>query len=186
MNKKGVSWVLIAVVIIAVVVVGGVAYWLLSTPGEGGNGGNGGNGGEDVYTVENATSLAFKVNATIGETNELDAFTAKNLGTSEIMLRVDAVDAQGEAFVYLFDQGAETLWIEYMGTWTDYSTDFTAYWSGDNSGIIGYTAFSCYQDELAANWSGTGDHDYTDGDNTFHIYDIAINPAPADSLFEHG
>jgi hypothetical protein len=185
MNKKGVSWVIIAVVIIAVVVVGGVAYWALTSTGDN-NGGNGGNGGEDVYTAENATSLSFKVNATIAGTNELDAFSVKNLGTSEIMLRVDAIDAEGESFIYLFDQSAETLWIEYAGTWMDQSTDFTAYWSGDNSGIIGYTAFSCYQDELAANWSGSGDHDYTDGDNTFHIYDIAINPSLEDSLFEHG
>ena len=173
MNKKGVSWVIIAVVIIAVVVIGGVAYWALT---------NTGNGEPTPDTIETATSLGFKVDAY----DEMYAFTAKNLGTSEIMLRVDETDAQGMNFVYVFNQAEETVWASIAGDWMDVSAEFDAYWSGANSGFIGYTAFDGYMTELAANWSGTGDHDYTDGDNSIHIYDIVINPAPDDSLFEHG
>jgi hypothetical protein len=180
MNKKGVSWVIIAVVIIVVVVIGGVAYWVLTSPGT----------GEPEptptptpsNTIETATSLGFKVDAF----DEMYAFTAKNLGTSEIMLRTDETDAQGTAFVYLLNQGEETIWLSYAGEWMDYSDDFDSYWSGENSGYIGYTAFENYMDELAANWSGTGDYDYTSGEDAIHIYDIIVNPEPADSLFEHG
>jgi hypothetical protein len=68
----------------------------------------------------------------------------------------------------------------------DYSDDFASYWSGENSGYIGYTAFDSYVTELSANWSGSGVYDYTDSGNAIHIYDIIVNPAPADSLFEHG
>ena len=180
MNKKGVSWVIIAVVIIAVVVIGGVAYWALT---------NTGNGEPEPTptptpsdTIETATSLGFKVDAY----DESYAFTAKNLGTSEIMLRTDETDAQGMAFVYLLDQAEETAWASIAGEWMDVSDEFDAYWSGDYSALIGYTAFECYSDELAVNWSGTGDYDYTDGDDAIHIYDIIINPEPADSIFEHG
>ena len=178
MNKKGVSWVIIAVVIIAIVVVGGVAYWFLTSTGN----------GEPEPTptpsnnIETATSLGFKVDA-FGESY---AFTAKKVGDSEIMLRVDETDAEGTSFVYVFNEAEETIWLSYAGTWMDYSTDFNAYWSGANSGYIGYTAFDGYATELANNWSGSGDHDYTDDGESIHIYDIVVNPAPDDSIFAHG
>jgi len=182
MNKKGVSWVLIGIVIVAVVVIGVVAYWALTSTG----------GEEPTPTptpapgIEDATSVGFKLNATIGGTNELYAFTAKNLGTSEILLRVDETDAQGTEFVYVYDQAAQTAWASIAGDWMDVSADFDSYWSGANSAIVGYTAFEGYMDELAANWSGSGDYDYTSGEDTFHVFDIVVDPAPADSLFEHG
>jgi hypothetical protein len=182
MNKKGLSWVIIVVVVIVIIVVGGVAYWALTSTGT----------EEPTPTptptppasngIETATSLGFKVDAY----GEMYAFTAKNLGTSDIMLRTDETDAQGTNFVYLLKQGDETVWLSYAGTWMDYSDDFASYWSGENSGYIGYTAFDGYTTELAANWSGSGDYDYTDSGEAIHIYDIIVNPAPADSLFEHG
>jgi hypothetical protein len=180
MNKKAVSMVLVAVVVIVVVVVVGVAaYWALSN-----------NGGEEGPTptptpaasVEDATSLGFKVNATIEDNNELYAFTAKNLGTSDVLLRVDEIDADGNTFIYVYNQTAQSLWIQYAGEWTDSSATFSDYWDGANSGIIGYTAFSTYQSELAANWS-SGAYDYDSDGNTYHIYDIDVNPTVADSLF---
>jgi hypothetical protein len=181
MNKKAVSWVLIGIVVVAVIVVGVVAYWLMTSGGEEGE-----ENGEEVPDVAGATSLGFKVNATIGGTNELYAFTAKNLGTSEIMLRVDETDAEGTEFIYVYNQTAQTAWASIAGDWMDVSTEFDSYWSGENSAIVGYTAFDGYKTELATNWSGTGDHDYTSGEDTFHIYDIIVNPTVEDSLFQHG
>ena len=180
MNKKAVSMVLIAVIVIVVVVVVGVAaYWALSNTG-----------GEEGPTptptpaasIEDATSLGYKVNATIDGKNELYAFTAKNLGTSDILLRVDEVDTDGNAFIYLYNQTAQSLWIQYAGEWTDSSATFSDYWDGANSGIIGYTAFNAYKTELAANWS-SGTYDYSSDSNTYHIYDIDVNPTIADSVF---
>jgi hypothetical protein len=177
-NKKGISTLVIIAIIVIAVVIAGVAVYVLYSGG----------GGEETPTspVEGATSLGFKVNATIGGNNELHAFTAKNLGTSNILLRVDMIDAQGNVFVYLYNQTAQTLWIQYGGASTDSSTDFAKYWDGANSAIIGYTAFDGYKTKLATNWSGSGDYDYTSGEDTFHIYDIVVNPSVADSLFEHG
>jgi hypothetical protein len=180
MNKKGISWVIIAVVIIVIIVVGGVAYWAFT------------NTGEPTptptptptpsVTVDTATSIGFKVDAY----GEVYAFTAKNLETSSIMLRVDETDAQGTNFVYVLNQAEETAWASIAGDWVDVSADFDSYWSGENSAIIGYTAFVNYKTELADNWSGTGNYDYTSGGDAISIYDIILNPEPADSLFEHG
>jgi hypothetical protein len=178
MNKKGISWVVIGIVIVAVVVVGVVVYWAMTS-----GGGEGGGGAPDVA---GATSLGFKVNATIGGVNEEYAFTAKNLGTSEVMLRVDEIDAQGNAFVYVFNQTAQTVWASASGQWNNVSSEFASYWDGANSAIIGYTAFEGYKTQLATNWSGSGDYDYTSGGDTFHIFDIILNPTVADSLFQHG
>jgi hypothetical protein len=178
MNKKGISWVVIGIVIVAVVVVGVVVYWAMTS-----GGGEGGGGAPDVA---GATSLGFKVNATIGGVNEEYAFTAKNLGTSEVMLRVDEIDAQGNAFVYVFNQTAQTVWASASGQWNNVSSEFASYWDGANSAVIGYTAFEGYKTQLATNWSGSGDYDYTSGGDTFHIFDIILNPTVADSLFQHG
>jgi hypothetical protein len=180
-NKKGISTLVIVVVVVIIVVVAGIAVYVLYS-----------GGGEESVTptpaptpeIEGATSLGFKVNATIDGVNELYAFTAKNLGTSDILLLVDEIDAQGSLFVYLYNQTAQTLWIQYDGAWTDSSTDFALYWDGANSAIIGYTAFDGYKTELATNWSGSGDYDYTSGGDTFHIYDILVNPSVEDSMFE--
>lgn len=183
MNKKGISWVIIGIVIVAVVVVGVVVYWVMTS---------GGGGGGTTPTpspspnVAGATSLGFKVNATIGGVSEEYAFTAKNLGTSEIMLRVDEVDAQGNAFVYVFNQTAQTAWASVSGQWNDVSSEFASYWDGANSAVIGYTAFEGYKTQLATNWAGSGDYDYTSGGDTFLIFDIVLNPTVEDSLFQHG
>ena len=183
MNKKGIStWVIVAIIVI-VVVIGGIAVYVLYS-----GGGEGGVTPTPAPTpdIQGATSIGFKVNATMGGINEMHAFTAKNLGTSDILLRVDMIDAQGDSFVYLYNQTAQTLWIQYGGEWMDQSTEFASYWDGANGAIIGYTAFDGYKTELATNWSGSGDYDYTSGEDTFHIYDIIINPSIEDSLFVHG
>jgi hypothetical protein len=182
MNKKAVSWVVIGIIIVAVVVIGVVGYWALTNTG-----------GESpsptpapTPDVAGATSIGFKVNATFADgNNEEYAFTAKNLGASDIQLRVDEIDAQGNLFVYLYNQTAQTLWIQYADTWTDSSTDFASYWDGANSALIGDTALNNYMTELA-NWSGSGNYDYTSDGNSYSIFDIVLNPTLDDSLFQHG
>jgi len=184
MNKKAVSWVVIGIIIIAVVVVGVVAYWAFTSTGGGGEGPT--PTPAATPDVAGATSIGFKVNATINGVSEEYAFTAKNLGTSDILLRTDEIDAQGNAFVYVFNETAQTVWASAMGQWSDVSSDFASYWDGANSGIIGYTAFTDYKNQIAAHWSGSGDYSYTSGGNSYKIFDIILNPAPADSLFQHG
>jgi len=177
MNKKGISWVIIAIVIIAVVVVGGVAYWAMTSTGDG-NGGNGGNGGEDVYTAQNATSLEFKVSAAIGGMDESYAFMAKNLGTSEVMLRVEQVSG-GEEFVYIMNQAQKTAWAYYAGEWTEVTGQFSTYWDD-----LWAPALEEYQTQLA-DWEGTEDWEYNVGGDSYRVYDIVLNPTLEDSLFMH-
>jgi hypothetical protein len=175
MNKKGVSWVIIAVVIIAVVVVGGVAYWALTSTPSDGNGD--GNGGETVYTAENATSLSFKVSATIGGSEEEYVFQAKNLGTSEVMMRVEQVSG-GMDFVYIMNQADQTAWAYVGGEWMDVSDQFSTYWDDTWA-----PALEDYQTQLA-DWE-TGDWEYDVGDDSYKVYEIELNPTLDDSLFTH-
>jgi len=178
MNKKAVSWVIIAIIIVAAVVIGGVAYWALTSNG-GENGGNDGNGGGDeTPDVAGASSLEFKVSATIEGMEEAYAFKAKNLGTSEVMLRVEQTSG-GSDFIYIVNQAEQTVWAAFDGTWMDVSGDFSTYWDDTWA-----PALDDYQTSLA-NWSGTGDYEYNVGGNSYRVYDIVINPTLDDSLFTH-
>ena len=170
MNKKAISMLVIVVIIVIAVVVGGIAAYYVLTSGE---------DGEPTPTptpgVADATSISFDVDIPDVET---DKFTAKNLGTSEVLLRVDQTDAQGNVFIYLMNQTAQSAWANFGGDWIDDSANFDAnYWS---SAYIGKVALDSYIDALAADWSGTGDYE---GDG-YVISNIALNPTLADSVFQ--
>ncbi|MCW4007258.1 MAG: hypothetical protein NWF09_01000 [Candidatus Bathyarchaeota archaeon] len=46
---------------------------------------------------------------------------AKNIGTSNLMLRVDQEDAQGNVFKYIINAAEQKVWVYYNGEWTDLS-----------------------------------------------------------------
>ena len=171
MNKKGIStWVIVAVVVI-IVIVAGIAVYVLY----------GGGGGEPTPTptpnpVEGATSMRFDVNATVDGALEVDRFTVKNLGTSDILLRVDATDKDGLNFLYLMHQSGQEAWAYCEGAGGDVSSDWAVYWDSD---LIGNAAVDKYMTALE-DWSGTGNYE---GD-TFIIYNITVDPAIDDSVFE--
>ena len=161
--------VIVAIIVIAVVVGGIAAYYVLTS----------GEGGEPEATptpspdVADATSISFDV----ALAEETDKFTAKNLGTSDVLLRVDQTDADGNTFIYLMNQTGEEAWANFGGEWMDVSATFEDdYW---NSPLIGNTALESYIDALA-DWSGTGDYE---GDG-FVISNISLNPELADSIFQ--
>jgi len=173
MNKKGISaLVVVAIVVIAVVVIGVVAYYALSGGGneDGGNGGNG---------IEGATSITFDVNAIVAGVQESDKFTVKNLNTADVWLRVDQVDAQGNAFTYILKQAGQEAWANFGGEWMDVSSDYATY--ADNP-LIGYVALDSYLQELA-NWSGTGNYEFTHNADSFVISNIYVDPSVPDSVF---
>jgi hypothetical protein len=163
-NKKGISTLVIVAIIVIAVVIAGIAVYVLYS------------GGEETPAVEGATSMRFDVNATVNGALEIDRFTAKNLGTSDVLLRVDQTDAQGNNFIYLMNQTGQTVWADFGTGFIDYSADFTTYW--DNT-LIGNAALNSYMTALA-NWSGTGNYE---GDS-FTIYNIVVNPTLADSVFQ--
>ena len=173
-NKKGISTLVIVAIIVIAVVIAGIAIYVWYS-----------GGGEPTPTptptptspVEGATSMRFDVEATVEGAVETDRFTVKNLGTSDILLRVDQTDAQGTEFIYLMNQTGQTAWANFGGEWMDVSATFEAdYW---NNPLIGKVALDKYMTALA-DWSGTGDYE---GD-TFTISNIVVNPTIEDSTFE--
>jgi hypothetical protein len=176
-NKKGISTLVIVAIVIIIVVVAGIAVYVLYM-----------GGGEEEPTptptsnpVEGATSISFDVNATYEGELQINKFTAKNLGTSDVLLRVDQTDKDGLEFTYLMNQTGQTAWAKFAGEWTDDSANFDAnYWSNPS---IGYVAL---EDHLTAleDWSGTGNYEYTSNGDSFIIYNIAVDPELADSIFE--
>ena len=173
MNKKGISTlVIVGIIVIAVVIVGIAAYVWYS------------GGGEPTPTptptptspVEGATSMRFDVNATVEGALEIDRFTLKNLGTSEILIRVDETDKDGLDFLYIMHQADQKAWAYCMGEGGDVSDDFSTYWDNE---LIGNVGVNKYMTALA-NWSGTGDYE---GDS-FIIYNIVVDPTIDDSAFE--
>jgi hypothetical protein len=181
MNKKGIStWAIVGIVVIIIIVAGIVAYVLYS------------GGGEETPTptptptpsgspVEGASSITFDVNATVSGAEEFDKFTAKNLDTDGILLRVDQMDAQGNKFVYILNQTAQSVWADFGTGFIDESANYQTY--ADNT-LIGYVALHGYLQELA-NWSGSGSYDFTHNSDSFVISNIFVDPSVPDSVFSH-
>jgi hypothetical protein len=171
-NKKGISTLVIVAIIVIAVVVAGIAIYVWYS-----------GGGEPTPTptspVAGATSMRFDVNATVNGDLEIDRFTVKNLGTSDILIRVDETDKDGLTFLYLIHQTDQKAWAYCEGQGGE-AEDFVTYW--DNT-LIGNAAVDSYMTALA-NWSGTGNYEYTSGGNSFVIYNIVVNPSIGDSVFE--
>ena len=179
MNKKAISMLVIVVIVVIIVVVAGVAVYVLYSGGE----------GEPEPTptpaptnpVEGATTMRFDVEVNFEEELlEVDLFTVKNLGTSDILLRVDQTDKDGLEFVYLMNQTGQTVWADFGTGFDEYSSDWATYW---DSTLIGQPALNSYMDALA-NWSGTGDYEYSNGDYSYVISNIVVDPAVEDSVFQ--
>ncbi|MEM4733139.1 MAG: hypothetical protein QXD70_01260 [Candidatus Bathyarchaeia archaeon] len=176
MNKKAISKLLIVgLVVVIVVASGAVAYWMLTNPAGTGEQ----TGGETAPNVAGANSLQFDVIATIQGAQEKYQFWAKNLGTQNLMMRVELTDAHGEVFKFIINSAEHKVWVYYEGGWTDMSEQFTTYWDQWKP------AFDEYKSNLE-NWSGTGDYEYTANGNTFKITNIHVNPTLPDSLFQAG
>jgi hypothetical protein len=165
MNQKNLAIVIVAVLIVAVV--GVAAYWALSSGGGNNNGGT---------SVGDASSLQFSVSIVReGESYET-SYSAKNIGTSDLMIRVDIPTTEGD-LVYIVNGAQQKAW-EYVGDeWNDLSDDFSAQWD------LWHLTWQGYMDNLAS-WT-SGDWTYTDTDGSpVTITDITLNPSLADSLFE--
>jgi len=98
-------------------------------------------------------------------------FSAKNAGTSNMMIRVEFTDPSSDSeFVYLVNGAQQKAWIQTGGQWIDLSSSFSDEWANWDS------TFSDYQNTLA-DWNGLGDWTYTLGDETISIHDISVNPS---------
>jgi len=159
---------MIALVIIAIIVVAIVGVILATRGGGGGTGGN----------VAGANSLQFSTDFAFQGTSTTYTFSAKNIGTSSTLLRIEGTGDKG-AFIYIINGAQKQAWVYENGAWTNLTAYYSSTWGQWNS------TFTELKEELG-NWSGFGDYTYTDQSSgyTIRIYSIAVNPSLADSLFE--
>jgi len=168
---------LVVAVLVVIIVVGVAGYMLLN---------NGENGGDTTPTptptpvaISDASSLQFSVDDTVTATGDVVAyeFSCKNLNTETEAIRVDMDLGADGKFSYIVDTGAQKSWItmDEGATWTesDFAADCTAY------GVL----FHDFVDKLVANGDGTADYSYTTDTSSVTIFCIAVNPTIADSVF---
>jgi len=131
--------------------------------------------------IEGASSLQFTVSMTnsSGATTGSYTYSAKNAGTSNMMIRVEFTDPTSSSnFVYIVNGALRQAWMSSDGEWIDLSSQFDSHYSDWDE------TFTDYKDNLS-DWSGLGDWSYTAGGVTTRIHSISVNPSLPDSLFEH-
>jgi len=161
---------MIALGIILIIVVAIIVGVILATRG---------GGGSKSGDVATASSLQFSADVTAGGTLTTYTWSAKNIGTSNAMLREEWTSSEGD-YVYIINGAQKQAWVDDNGTWTDLSAEYTDTWATWNATFAGLTS-------SLSHWSGSGDYTYTDpstGDS-IRIYNINVNPSLSDSLFEH-
>jgi FlaG/FlaF family flagellin (archaellin) len=160
-------YVVVAVVVIAVVVVSVGAYVLLGL--------GGGGGGEEPLTVADATSLRFSTDGAFGGGTATYRFSGKNLGTDDLMVRVD-IESNGNDLVCILHVGEQKAWANTSGTFME--DNYAQDWADWGNQWTSYVA-------RLQDWSeGDGNVTYTVQGNSVTIYAIAINPTLEDSFFE--
>jgi hypothetical protein len=160
--------VLGVIVIIVVAIVAGVLLAMQSGGGVGGTGGS----------IAGASSLKFNADVTVSGTSATYTYYAKNIGTSNAMLRVEGTAPT--SFIYIINGAQKQAWAYESGVWTNLTDYFQTYWGQWNSSFTGMKT-------NLGHWSGSGAYTYTDPTTGYSIkiYNIAVNPSLADSLFEH-
>jgi hypothetical protein len=173
MNKK-ITYILVAVVI---VVIGAAVAGVLLLNGGSNGGNNNGGGNTQPVSVANATSLEFKANITSQGTTVTHLFYGKNIGTSNLTIRLDILGGESGNWSYILNAGQESSWNSTnYGAWA--SGNFTVDWS------LWGTRWTNLVTNLK-NWSGKGDYSYTSSSGNFvKISSIAVNSKLADSLFQ--
>jgi hypothetical protein len=129
--------------------------------------------------IQQASSLKFSMSST--GTSESYAYTleAKNIGTQDMMLRVEGtLPGVSQNVIYIINGVQQKAWMYSNGQWIDISSTYSDQWSTWTS------LFNRYVSDLS-NWSGEGDYSYTNPSTgeTLRIYDIQVNPQLPDSAF---
>jgi hypothetical protein len=175
--KKNTIYIIVAVLVIVIIIAGAAAYLLTN---------NGGSGttptptpsATPVPTVIGASTLQFNVNQTGTAGTVTYMFSAKNLNTTTLIVRMDILGGSAGNYSYIVDTSAQKAYsnINNAATWT--SDD----WPTDYAMVI--TPFNDYVTHLADNWNGSDlTYTYTSTTGTILIYSICPNPTLTTSLF---
>ncbi len=161
-SSRKLLYVVVATVIIVVAVIAGVLLL----------GGWGNNSGQ----LASASSLKFSASMTGGTTNFVYTFYAKNIGTDNLMVRVDGTFAGIEG-TYIINGAQHKVWVNSMGIWQDLSSDWYTFWSTWQGTLDQFRGY-------LNGWTG-GDYSTSLEGGNIRIYNIQVNPQLADSLFVH-
>jgi hypothetical protein len=126
--------------------------------------------------IADASGLKYSVSVTEGGKTEGYTYQSKNVGSSNVMLRIDYTDENGEQTSYILNGAQIKAWAYSDGEWEDISIAYQSQFSAWNG------LYEAYVNNLL-NWSG-GDWTYTVEGVTVRIYDITVNPSLPDSVFE--
>ncbi len=137
------------------------------------------NPSQSQTNVKEASSLKFSVSGTSDSKPYSFTLQAKNIGTDNMMLRVDGtVPGVSQSVIYIINGAQHKAWGYVNDEWVDLSNSYDSQWTTWNN------LWNSYLDDLTK-WSGTGDYTYTNpstGDTT-RLYDVQVNPEIPDSVF---
>jgi hypothetical protein len=126
-----------------------------------------------------ASSLKFSLSFTQDSSTYGYTISAKNIGTQNMMMRVEGTISQSSGnIIYLLNGAQQKAWMYSDNQWVELSSQFNDQWDTWNNIWNGY-----FTD--LDNWSGIGDYTYTSPSTgeTTRIYDVQVNPELPDSLF---
>ena len=165
-------YIIVAVLVVVIIIAGAAAYVLSTNSGSSNN--TSPTPTPAPASVVNASTLQFVVNETTNGANVTYNFTAKNVNTTTLVLRVDIPGGSSGNYSYILDVSQQKSWLSTDNgvTWTAsvYNTDWETF------GLKWYN----YSNALVM-WNGV-DQTYTYDASTL-IYCIAVNPTLPASEF---
>jgi hypothetical protein len=139
---------------------------------------------QEANEATTATSLDFTVEyVTEGTGSATYRYRARNIGTSDLDIRIDGnVQGVGE-ISYILSGSAQNGWIYTEGQWVSYTdsgyTDFNLFWDAWAAGFNGY------HQSLVEGWTGLQNWTYAvPGVGSVTYTNIDINPVLPDSVFQ--
>jgi len=167
--NKGLSKLVIVAIIVIAIVFGAIAIFYFSQNGT---------IKQDVYTVQNATSLQVSADVVGGNQGSFPFnWSAANIGTTSQKIRLTIYGGESGNFSYIVKSSDQTAWKNENGTWVSGNyTEINNVWG---------TAWNENLNQLKANWTGNGYVSFTNsiGDHVT-ITNVVINPDLPDSVFE--
>ena len=174
--NKGLSKLVIVAIILIVIIVSAVAVYYFSQNGT---------TKQDVYTVQNATSLQVSAdvvgNNALGNQGLLNPFnwSVANVGThnQKIRLTIYANESDQIGFTYILNSHNQAAWKNENGTWvsTNYN-ELNSLWGAEWTQLL---------NQLKANWSGNGNVSFNNSfGDIVTVTNVVINSELSDSAFE--
>ncbi len=183
MNKRGMSTILLSVLLISIIAIASVGvvsyYYYGNSESEKKVNDSGPEPEEKVSSLQFTTEQMSDVSS--NTTGSMTGYL-KNIDTDNLKLRLE-VSMEGQVFMMLISNGQQNkawIWSVLSNAWIDISNDFEAQWG--NAKVL--------VDEIMLGLSkGTLDefnytNPTTNETQTFKIAEYQVNPTIADSLFE--